>query len=77
MTLTNIWIRIFNKTRGRFFGVDYYKKDGSFRSLNGKVGRIDSVDGERFLTVWDAKNNGWRKVNLETIRAFRCGELSI
>lgn len=79
MSSVEIWTRMFSKTRGRFFSVSFRKQNGQIRKLNGKVGRVDrtAVSGEKYVVVFDVKNNGWRKVNINTIRSFKCAELSL
>lgn len=79
MPIAEIWTRMFRKTRGRFFTVVFRKNDGTIRTLNGKVKSIsrDKFFDGRYIMVWDAKNVGWRKVNVNTILEFRCAELSL
>lgn len=80
MNQQDVWKNLFARTRGRFFTVTFVKKNGDTRRLNGQgVGnKITECRGDTYLTVWDVKKHGWRKVNTDTITSFRCGkELSI
>lgn len=69
---------------GKFVGVDFVKKDGEVRSLNGRLGVrkhlaggvnvVEAVD-RPYLVVYDVKNVGYRTVNLatvDTVRAQSC-----
>ena len=79
MKKTDLWIKMFNLTRGRFFSVTFRKKDGSLRTLNGQTGKI--IDGKirknKYLVVTDVQNSAYRMVNLSTIKSFKCEELSL
>jgi len=79
MSQIELWTKIFNKSRGRFFTVVFRKNNGTLRVLNGKVGKVsrDSVAKEKYLHVLDVQKNGVRMVNLNTIREFRCAELTL
>lgn len=80
MNLHNVWCRLFNKTRGRFFTVEFVKADGSLRVLNGKLSKavsMDLIDSSGHIVVWDAQKRAFRKINLSTIRSFRCKEISL
>ena len=60
---------------GRFVRVTFIKKDGSTRVLNGRLGvkkhlagGVSTLDAEKFVTIYDVQNKGYRAVNRETIQ---------
>jgi hypothetical protein len=65
---------------GKMFGIDYIKKDHSFRSLTGRLdvtaplkggeNKVEALD-RPYLTVYDAQAKGYRTVNLDTARRLR------
>ena len=65
---------------GLFFSVKFTKKNGLTRNMNCRSGvRAHLVGGEttweprdhKMVTVWDAKNRGYRTVNAATVESFR------
>lgn len=67
-------------TTGRIFTVVYYKKDGSRRTMNarigakrGQVGAGLHWDPEKrgYMVVRDVKKRDYRMVNLDTVEEFR------
>ena len=76
---------ILNATEGKFFSVEYRKKDGSLRRLNGRIyEKIDPTKDFQHLIVRDVKldkgaksNGGYRKIDPNTILAFKCGDFKI
>jgi hypothetical protein len=79
MTQFDIWTRLLNKTRGRFFSIEWIKNNGERRRLNGKAKRLNfnNVDGQKYILVWDVQKEGWRHINVNTIKSFRCAELTL
>lgn len=74
-------LKEFIKANGnKFFTVEFVKKDGSLRTINGHVRAVPGHDGtnptahiEKYLTVVLAEKDKhgreqWRNVNLETIK---------
>ena len=71
-----------NQTNGKIFSVLFFKKDGTIRKLNGRVGVKKGVKGignkidhSKYITVYDMKKKGFRNVNKDSIVAFRCGKI--
>lgn len=71
---------LFLKQVGRFVGVEFTKKDGTVRQLNGRLGVVkhlkggtNTVEGETtpYLVVYDVKTPGYRAVNLATVGSVR------
>ena len=63
---------------GRFFTVEFVKKDGSTRILNGRLGVEKylkggecTLDRTKFVIVYDVQAKGYRAVNRETILSVR------
>lgn len=64
----------------RFVGIDFVKKDGSRRMLNGRLGvksllkggrnKVEAID-RPYVTLFDAQLNQYRTVNLETVSQVR------
>lgn len=65
---------------GKMFGIDYVKKDQTFRSLTGRLDVVAPLKGGEnkvealdrpYLTVYDVVAKGYRTVNLDTARRLR------
>lgn len=75
----------FRKVVGsKFFTVKFKKKDGTTRILNGKLGVKKHLKGGEkkydasslgYITVYDAKNKGYRTLNLATLQELKCGKV--
>lgn len=65
---------------GKIFTVQFIKKDGSERTLTGRLGVTKHlVGGENtvahkpeYLTVYDMQKGDYRNVNLDTVMSLRC-----
>jgi len=68
------------QTKGKFFTVTFIKKDGTERTLNGRVGVTKylkggvSRAGDQYITVYDVQNGGYRSVNKDTIKEIKFGK---
>lgn len=67
-----------HKTKGKFFTVQFTKKDGTNRVLNGRLGVTKHLmGGEKknhnpdHMVVFDVQNNGYRTINLETVHEIK------
>lgn len=65
---------------GKFVGIDFVKKGGCSRSLNGRLGVRKHLRGgtntveaqdRPYITLFDMKNSGYRAVNLATVACVR------
>jgi len=77
--------KILKENNTKFFSVEFIKKDGTLRKLNGNIRYVPGHNGENtvkhkseYVTVVlsskDVKgNNQWRNVNLETVRKLTIG----
>lgn len=66
--------KVIECSEGRFFTVEFLKKDGSTRILNGRLGVEKylkggdcTLDRTKFVIVYDVQAKGYRAVNRETI----------
>lgn len=67
---------LLDNTQGRFFTVEFVKKDGSLRTMNCRAGvtkhlrgGTSTVGGKEYLyTVYDVQAKGYRNINLETLK---------
>ena len=61
-------------SNGKIITVQFIKKDGSIRTLNGRIGVTKhlkggecTLDKEKFIIMYDLKNNGYRAINKDSI----------
>lgn len=73
-----------NSLNGRFFTVDYIKKDGSVRTINGRTGVIKYLKGGvcgnqniEALITYSIKDKGYRTINTDSILAIRANNMNI
>lgn len=65
---------------GRVFTVTFTKKDGTLRTLNGRLGVTKHLKGgentvqhlPQYLTVYDMQKQDYRNVNLDTVLSLKC-----
>lgn len=72
------------KSKGKFITVLFVKKDGTIRTLNGRIGvtkhlkgGISTVDYSKYLVVYDTINAGYRSINRDAIVSVTCEGLTI
>jgi hypothetical protein len=70
-------------TKGKIFTACFVKKDGTLREMNCRIGVTKGVQGTQkksikvsrkkkgLLAVFDVQSNGWKTVNLYTLRQLR------
>ena len=65
-----------NLVKNKFFTVKFYKKDGSLRTMNARLGvkkhlkggkQTYNPDSFNYLIVFDIKKGGYRTINVNTI----------
>ena len=72
-------IETIEQTNGKILTVVFTKKDGTERTLNGRLGVTKHLhggkrtSGEDYLNIFDLKNKGYRCVNKSTIKEVRFG----
>jgi len=72
------------ESKGKFITINFIKKDGTVRKLNGRIGVTKylkngtaTVDLDKYLIVYDTLNAGYRSVNKDTIVSVTCEGLTI
>ena len=70
--------KVIECSEGRFFTVEFIKKDGTTRTLNGRLGVEKylkggdcTLDREKFVIVYDIQKKDYRAVNRETILSVK------
>ena len=71
---------VIEKSNGKFLTVTFVKKDGSIRTLNGRlgvtkglVGGRSSIDHTKYINIYDVQAGGYRNVNKSTILEVKIG----
>ena len=61
---------------GKFIAVSFIKKDGSLRTLNGRLGVVKhlkggecTLDRSKYIIIYDMINKGYRSINRSTIQS--------
>lgn len=79
MSTISLLSSVLENTGGKFFSVEFVKKDGSVRKINGRMGVTKhlkggacTLDREKFLIVFDMQSGGYRAINRETILTITC-----
>ncbi len=71
-------------TRGKWFVARFYKKDGTLRTMNARIGVRKGITGEGLkfspedkglFTVFDRTKSNYRFINLSTLQSVDCGKL--
>ena len=64
---------------GKFITVTFTKKDGSLRTLTGRLGvtkhlkgGVSTLNPDLYVTIYDMQNSGYRAVNRSTIKSVTC-----
>lgn len=74
---------IIHATGGKFFSVDFIKKDGSLRHMTARLGVHKHTNGgglsfdpqeHNLIVAYDTVAKGYRMINLETLQTFSCGK---
>lgn len=69
---------------GKMVTVQFVKKDGTLRTLNGRLGvkkhlkgGVSTLNPAQYVTIYDVQNKGYRAVNRKTIVGLRIGGLIV
>ena len=69
---------------GRFVTVKFIKKDGSIRTINGRTGVKKHLNGgynyndtNKYLTIYDVVEKGYRNINYDTIMSINCDRIHL
>ena len=67
---------IVEQSDGKFIAVSFIKKDGTLRTLNGRLGVVKhlrggecTLDRTKYIIIYDMINKGYRSINRETIQS--------
>tara|TARA_B100001093_G_scaffold170426_3_gene163306 strand:+ start:9117 stop:9371 length:255 start_codon:yes stop_codon:yes gene_type:complete len=72
---------IIQETKGKFFTVNFIKKDGSKRHMLARTGVKKYLKGgespaknrDNMIVVFDVHKRAYRMINLDTLLSFKCG----
>lgn len=71
-------------SNGRFLTVEFVKKDGSIRKINGRLGvkkylngGNSTLDSNKFIIIYDLKARGYRAINKNSILSVKTTGLKI
>lgn len=84
--MENVFKEMITRTNGKFFTVEFVKKDGSIRKMNCRTGvtrHLRAREGvgsstahiEKYVTVYDVHAKGYRTINVDQLRSFKCGKM--
>lgn len=69
---------VIEASNGKFLSVTFTKKDGSVRVLVGRLGvkkhlkgGESTLDADKYITIFDTQNGGYRAINRDTIQSVR------
>jgi len=69
---------VIEASNGKFISVTFIKKDGTERTLVGRLGVTkhlrggeSTLDAEKYITIFDTQKGGYRAINRETIQSVR------
>ena len=72
------------QSKGKFITINFIKKDGTVRKLNGRIGvtkhlkgGVSTVNTDKYLVLFDMHTAGYRSVNKDTIVSVTCEGLTI
>lgn len=72
------------QSNGKFVTVEFIKKDGSIRKLNGRTGvtkhlkgGVSTINHDKFMVIYDTVAKGYRCINKSTILSVSCNGLTI
>lgn len=81
-TLNNKQLKeMIENTKGRIFVANFIKATGEQRKMVCRLGVRKGLTGvgkryirDNLVTVYDMVNHGYRTINLETMKDFKCGK---
>lgn len=73
---------IIQETKGKFFTVNFIKKDGTKRHMLARLGVKKYLKGgenpaknrDNLIVVFDVHKRAYRMINLDTLLSFKCGD---
>lgn len=75
--------KLVDSTNGKIFHVEFYKADGSLRTMQARIGVTKHLRGgvdttahkPEICTVFDIAIGEYRKFNLTKVKRLTCGEI--
>lgn len=73
-------------TKGKFFTIHFVKKNGELRKMLCRLGVKKHLKSnapsttahiDNYMTVYDVQNKGYRTINLDTVKRFKCGKAEL
>ena len=79
----NLLKTMIKNTNGKFFTCFFVKKDGTLRKMTARVGVKKGLtnsgfvreEKENLVCVYDIAAKGYRTINLDTLKSFKCGDV--
>ena len=79
----NLLKSMIKNTNGKFFTCFFVKKDGTLRKMTARVGVKKGLANTGFIReekdnlvyVYDITAKGYRTINLDTLKSFKCGDV--
>ena len=79
----NLLKSMIKNTNGKFFTCFFVKKDGTLRKMTARVGVKKGLanngfvreEKENLVRVYDITAKGYRTINLDTLKSFKCGDV--
>lgn len=70
-----IVLEAINETKGRFFGIEFEKKDGTMRKMNARTHPDDqpsnwNPEKKGMRIVWDVQKGGFRTITAKSVKRF-------
>jgi len=78
ITKSDLFANDILNSNGKIFTVEFLKKDGSIRSLNGRLGvtkhlkgGVSTLNPNKYITVYDLQSKAYRAINKATILSVK------
>lgn len=76
-------LALLKASEGKIFSISFTKADGSVRRMQARLGVNKHLRGgkdstahlKQYLNVFDMQKQGYRKVNLDTLKMFKYGDV--
>lgn len=76
--------QMIEQSSGKMVSVEFTKKDGTLRTLNGRLGVTKHLNGgtrttdpSQYICIYDVKNKGYRSINKDTIKKISVDGLTV
>ena len=72
------------ESNGKFVTIEFIKKDGSLRKINGRLGvkaplkgGKSTLDASQYITIYSMADQGYRAINRDTIKSVSLDGVTI